>query len=129
MYLLCPPSALRLPSATRFKLEKREATPLTAEFEAFQKCSTDLIRGIQDPELLACELFSNDVISETVMHEVGMAGLSGVQRKTKLLTAVRDQIAVDPAKFQKLLLVLRKQPPLKGLSYCTSSEMVSSIYI
>ena len=128
MYLLCPPSALRSPRATTFKLEKREATPLTAEFEAFQKCSADLIRGIQDPELLAWELFSNDVISETVMNEVGMAGLSGVQRKTKLLTAVRDQIAVDPAKFQKLLLVLRKQPPLKGLSYCTTQKWLA-LYI
>ena len=109
-------------------MEKREATPLTAEFEAFQKCSADLIRGIQDPELLAWELFSNDVISETVMNEVGMAGLSGVQRKTKLLSAVRDQIAVDPAKFQKLLLVLRKQPPLKGLSYCTTQKWLA-LYI
>ena len=126
--MLCPPSALRSASATRFKLENREATPLSAEFEGFQKCSADLIRGIQDPELLAWELFSNDVISETVMNEVGMVGLSGVQRKTKLLSAVRDQIAVDPAKFQKLLLVLRKQPPLKGLSYCATQKWLA-LYI
>ena len=97
-------------------MEKREATPLSAESEAFRKCSANLIRGIQDQELLAWELFSNDVISETVMNEVSVVGLSGVQRKMRLLSAVRDQIAVDPAKFQKLLLVLGKQPPLKGLS-------------
>ena len=125
MYLLCSPSAIRSPSATSFKLEKREATPLSAASEAFRKCSADLIRGIQDLELLTWELYSNDVISETVMGEVAMVGLSGVQRKTRLLNAVRDQIAVDPAKFQKLLLVLRKQPPLKGLPQCETRHWLA----
>ena len=80
-------------------------------------CSADLIRGIHDPELLAWELYSDDVIPQTVMDEVSVVGLSTVQRKTRLLSAVRDQIAADPVKFQKLLQVLRKQPPLKGLSH------------
>ena len=93
------------------------AAGTTAESEAFRKCSADLVRVIQDPELLAWELYSDDVVSETVVDEVSVVGLSGVQRKTRLVSAVRDQIAVDPAKFQKLLLVLGKQPPLKGLSH------------
>ena len=50
------------------------------------------------------------------MDEVSVVGLSGVQRKTRLLSAVREQIAVDPAKFQNLLLVLRNQPQLKGVA-------------
>ena len=104
-------------------MEKREATPLTAEFEAFRKCSADLIRGIQDPELLAWELYSDDVVSETVVDEVSVMGLSSVQRKTRLLSAVRDQIAVDPAKFQNLLLALRKRPPLKDVA-----EKLETIY-
>ena len=89
---------------------------VSATSEAFRKCSADLIRGIQDPELLAWELYSDDVVSETVVDEVSVVGLSGVQRKTKLLSAVRDQIAVDPAKFQNLLQALRKQPPLKDVA-------------
>lgn len=84
----------------------------SAESEAFRKCSSDLLRGIQDPELLAWELYSDDVVSETVVDEVSVLGLSAVQRKTRLLSAVRNQIAVDPAKFQNLLLALKKQPPL-----------------
>ena len=101
---------------------KRMATALntaagvSAASEAFRKCSADLIRGIQDPELLAWELYSDDVVSETVVDEVSVVGLSGVQRKTRLLSAVRDQIAIDPAKFQNLLLALRKQPPLKDVA-------------
>ena len=89
---------------------------VSAASEAFRKCSADLIRGIQDPELLAWELYSDDVVSETVVDEVSVVGLSGVQRKTRLLSAVRDQIAVDSAKFQNLLQALRKQPPLKDVA-------------
>ena len=44
-----------------------------------------------------------------------MVDLSPVQRKTRLLSAVENQIIVNPAKFQKLLLVLRKQTPLKDV--------------
>ena len=89
---------------------------VSAASEAFRKCSADLIRGIQDPELLAWELYSDEIVSETVVDEVSVVGLSGVQRKTRLLSAVRDLIAVDPAKFQNLLLVLRNQPQLKGVA-------------
>ena len=96
---------------------------VSAASEAFRKCSADLIRGIQDPELLAWELYSDDVVSETVVDEVSVVGLSSVQRKTRLLSAVRDQIAVDPAKFQNLLLALRKRPPLKDLA-----EKLETIY-
>ena len=96
---------------------------VSAASEAFRKCSADLIRGIQDPELLAWELYSDDVVSETVVDEVSVMGLSSVQRKTRLLSAVRDQIAVDPAKFQNLLLALRKRPPLKDVA-----EKLETIY-
>ena len=86
---------------------------MSEESRAFRVCSADLIKEMQDPELLTWELYSNDVVSETVVDEVSVVGLSGVQRKTRLLSAVRDQIAVDPAKFWKFLLVLRKQLLLK----------------
>ena len=94
-------------------MEKRGVTALSAASEAFRKCSADLIRGIQDPELLAWELYSDDVVSQTVKDEVSVVGLSTVQRKTRLLSAVRDQITVDSNKFQKLILVLKNQPSLK----------------
>ena len=92
------------------------AAGVSAASEAFRKCSADLIRGIQDPELLAWELYSDDVVSETVVDDVSVVGLSSVRRKTRLLSAVRDQIAVDPLKYQNFLLALRKQPPLKAVA-------------
>ena len=91
---------------------KRAAT-LSEESEAFQKCSADLIREIQEPELLAWDLFASSTISKKQVDEVSMVGLSVVHRKARLLSAVGEQIVVDPANFQNLLLVLGKQPPLK----------------
>ena len=99
------------------------AAGVSAASDAFRKCSADLIRGIQDPELLAWELYSDDVVSETVVDEVSVVGLSSVQRKTRLLSAVRDQIAVDSGKFQNFLLALRKQPSLKDVA-----EKLETIY-
>ena len=106
--------AIHSPSPSSFKLKKRAAT-LSEESEAFRKCSADLIKEIEDPELLAWELHSSNVISKKQVDEVGMVDLSPVQRKTRLLSAVENQIIVNPAKFQNLLLVLRKQTPLKDV--------------
>ena len=110
----CPGSPALHPPAS-CKLEKKGATPLSAESEAFRKCSADLIRGIEDPILLAWELYSDGIISDMVVDEVTTAP-SDVQRKSRLLSAVRDQIATNPAKFQNLLLSLRNQPPLKDIA-------------
>ena len=43
-----------------------------------------------------------------------------MEKKTKLLSALGDQIDVEPSKFQNLLQVPKKQPPLK--------EMVETTY-
>ena len=124
MILHCPysdpltlytPDADSLPSSRSFKVEKRGATVLSEESRAFRVYSADLIKEVQDPELLAWELYSDEVVPETVVDEVSVVGLSGVQRKSRLLAAIRDQIAVDPAKFQKLLQVLRKHQPLEDI--------------
>ena len=107
--------ALLSPGPSSSKPEKRGAAPLSAESEAFQECSANLIREIEEPEVLAWDLFSSNIISKKEVDEVSMVGLSVAHRKARLLSAVGNQIAVDPAKFQNLLLVLRKQPPLKDI--------------
>ena len=119
MTLLCPhpySPAPHTPSPSSFKIKKRETAALSAESEAFRKCSADLMREIQDPELLAWELYSDEVISETVMDKVSVVGLSSVQRKARLLSTVRIQIATDPTKFQNFLKVLRDKPQLKDVA-------------
>ena len=88
---------------------------LSEESEAFRNCSADLIKEIEDPELLARELHTGNVILKNQVDEVSKVGLSDVQRKTRLLSAVGDQIAANPANFQNLLKVLSEQPSLKDI--------------
>ena len=113
MSFLCP-CADSAPSSSSVKSKKRAAT-LSEESEAFRKCSADLMKEIQDPELLVWELYSSNVVSKKQVDDMSVAGLSVMQRKTRLLSGVGNQIAVDPAKFQNLLRVLREQPPLKEI--------------
>ena len=103
--------SLRIPGA---KTEDMSS----AAFEAFRKCSADLIKVVQDQDVtvLAWELFSAGVVSNTVVDGVNTVGLSAVEKKTKLLSAVGNQIDAHPAKFQNLLQVLRKQPPLSEVA-------------
>ena len=91
---------------------KKRGDTLDAESESFRKCSANLIKEIQDPELLAWELYSSNVISKKQLDEVSMVGL---QRNMRLLSVLGDSIAVDPAKFKKLFKALRKQPPLEDI--------------
>ena len=71
---------------------------------------------IQNPELLAWQLYSKGVLSEMVVDKVSTMELSTVQKNTKLLSAVREQIAVDQSKFQDLLIILRERPELKDVA-------------
>ena len=90
----------------------------SAASEAFRKCSADLIKVIQDQDLheLAWELYSTGVVSASVVEGLNAGGLSPVERKTTLFSAVRKQIDFDPTKFQNLLQALKKQPPLKEVT-------------
>ena len=102
-----------LPSSPSSSNLKKRAATLIEESEVFQKCSANLIREIQEPEVIAWDLFASNAISKKQVDEVSMVGLSVTHRKARLLSALGDQIAVDPTKFQKLLTVLREQPSLK----------------
>ncbi len=84
--------------------------------EAFRRHSGDLITIILNPEVLAWQLFGHYIVSNAVREEVCMPTLTPIQRKVRLLAAVRDQIAVDPAVFGKLLLVLRGHPYLMDIA-------------
>ena len=62
-----PPTFSDLERLTTQMATASNSAGVSAASEAFRKCSADLIRGIQDPELLAWELYSDDVVSETVV--------------------------------------------------------------
>ena len=84
-------------------------------YETFRTHSADLLTVIQDPEVLAWDLYAESIISFTVveftnnmMHERG-------ERTSKLLMTVGSQIAVDPVTFDVFLSVLDKRPSMSDI--------------
>ena len=84
-------------------------------YKAFRKHSADLLTAIQDPEVLAWELYAESVIPAAVrdaanntMHERG-------KRTSDLLAAVDSQIVADPGAFNVFLSVLDKRPSMSDL--------------
>ena len=94
-----------------------ESAP-NAAFEAFRKHYSDLIRAIQDPDvlLLACDLYSEGILAQTVLDVVNVVGFTPVQKKMTLLSALKDQIALDPTKLDTLLEAFRKRPHMVELA-------------
>ena len=84
-------------------------------YETFRKHSADLLTVIQDPEVLAWELYAQNIIPPAVrdaaayvMHEKGV-------RTSNLLAAVESQIKVDSGTFDLFLSVLAKRPSMCDL--------------
>ena len=83
--------------------------------ETFRKHSADLLTVIQDPEVLAWELYAESVVSFTVVEFANnMVHERGV-RVSNLLMAVGSQIAVNPGAFDVFLSVLAKRPSMSDL--------------
>ena len=94
--------------------------------EALRLLWADLVRVLQDPELLACDLYAEGVVLENAQDEMIVVGITAVQKRMKLLSLVKDQIAVYPAKFNEFVHVLKKRPPMVEIAvrlektYCKS---------
>ena len=84
-------------------------------YEAFRKHSADLLTAIQDPEVLAWKLFSESVVTLTVVEFANNMTHERGSRTSKLLMALGSQIAVDPGVFDMFLSVLAKQPSMSDL--------------
>ena len=81
----------------------------------FKKYSADLIKIIQEPEVLAWDLYSRDIITvdqrEATCHHMHFKSM----RTSSMLSAIESKIAVDPEKFYVFLSVLAEYSPLRDL--------------
>ena len=84
-------------------------------YEAFRKHSADLLTVIQDPEVLAWELYAQNIIPAAVRDAVAYLMHEKGARTSKLLMVVESKIKVDPGVFNVFLSVLAKQPPMSDL--------------
>ena len=84
-------------------------------YETFRKHSADLLKVIQDPEVLAWELYSKGVVSSTMVEFANNMTHGRGTRTSNLLMAIGSQIVVDPGAFDVFLSVLAKRPSMSDL--------------
>ena len=84
-------------------------------YKTFRKHSADLLTVIQDPEVLAWELFSENAVTSAVVEFANNMTHERGTRTSNLLMAVGSQIAVDPGVFDMFLSVLDKRPAMSDL--------------
>ena len=83
--------------------------------KAFRKHSADLLTVIQDPEILAWELYSKDIITVDERDDACYHLHGRNMRTSNLLSAVESKIKVNPGAFEVFLAVLAKQPSMSDL--------------
>ena len=84
-------------------------------YETFRKHSAALLTVIQDPEVLAWELYAENIISAAVRDAANNTMQERRKRTSDLLAAVDSRIVVDPRAFDVFLSVLAKRSPMSDL--------------
>ena len=87
----------------------------SAKCQAFQKCYADLCDGISDPDWLATELYSRNMISRNLRREIET--YPAPKQIRKLLSSIEDQMLTSPTStFRDFLYILHSQPSLEQLA-------------
>ena len=83
------------------------------EVQAFRKAFSTLAVAIHEPESLAAELYSMNVISHDVLQ--GVVQTSFRTRTLRLLSAVEDNIKINPSAMGVFLSTLKGKPATEHL--------------
>ena len=100
-----------------------EAQGEKPEVRVLRQHFAKLCQGIQNPLKLGVQLYSNGVITDTVLTHIRSA--SGTEKGLVLLGAVRDQVAVEPGKIDAFLSLLSEEPNLSSLADSMKQQMHS----
>lgn len=84
-------------------------------YDVFREHSAVLLIAIQDPEVLAWELFAEKIISSTVRDAATNTMHRTDVRTSSLLAAVAAKIAASPGTFDVFLSVLAKRASMAEL--------------
>ena len=83
-----------------------------AASDALRRLCGDLVRVMQEPELLACDLYAEGIVPQSALEEMNVVGIIPTQKRMKLLSLVIDQVAVDAERLPKFIQLLKKRPPM-----------------
>ena len=81
----------------------------TPEAKAFREHYATLAKAIQDPDTLANELFSKEILSQEVLEELQTCSLSTSRKNGKILQCVYKHLCTYPSKLQVLTDVLGQE--------------------
>lgn len=101
---------------------------MTPTAQLFKVYFSKLAAAILDPERLANELYSKDLVGAGVRKEMTVIGQPSYHKTTRLLSAVECQIEMNPDSLHTFLLVLREDPSLVYLADAMSYEYSKSVY-
>ena len=83
-----------------------------AASEALRLLYGDLVRVLQEVEVLACDLYAEGIVPQKAVEDVRVLGITDAQKRLNLLALVTDQVAVHPERLNKFVQVLKKHPPI-----------------
>ena len=86
--------------------------PSTKEYQVLQKYFGNLVRAISDPVIVAADMYSAGLISESTKTKANEETSSQERRSYHLLDELMSIVALDSTKFMKVLSVLQCHPPL-----------------
>ena len=105
------------------------ASESTPQATTLRNHFSDLIRAIQDPVLLAVDLYSAEIITQTLLERVSTAtALTRTDKTSLLLGAVSDQTVVSPRTFDNFLNILSEDhgPSLPDIVEKIKESMLGS---
>lgn len=87
------------------------------ESQAFRKHFGELCHAIRDPEWLASELFSNDMISNDALDDaITTMGISRTHKARRLLCHFKGTLSANPDYFQKFISTLKSAKHLDWIA-------------
>ena len=89
---------------------------IPVEAQALKKYYAKLVRSINEPLLIASELYSEGIISEEVREHMTSGSGIPTEKKMKLLAAVTDHVTVNPEKFITVVRIFEEESTLKEIT-------------
>ena len=83
----------------------------------------DLVQGLQDPVVVASELYSAELVSWSVLEKIhSTTGVSRVDKNVELLLAVRSHLSTNPSALERFILIVQNKLHLQDIATSMSDK-------
>ena len=87
-----------------------------AEVKTLNECNPELTTALSlEPLTIASELFAWNLIPSSIMDEMLLPAVTSEQKASKLVTAVRSTVEINPGNYKVFVDVLEKEPSCKDI--------------